>query len=139
MKKTIIISILTLMQLISYAQSYKASVKEFKRYSVKSSIYEKIDTTVLDRSRLIEIEEGGYVFSIGFPVDGQIIHISYKVSKRSVANYDKRKWICYLGGDSDGFPLVLYISDDGRNAMLYYFYTNSIRNFSKSEYMDINK
>ena len=73
--------------------------------------------------------------------NSEMVFINYKVSKTDVIthNSDKKQYRYYLGYDEDGFPLVLYVSLDNKNAMFYYFYTVALNSFSKSERMELNE
>jgi len=127
------------MAAFSQYDTYGATATMFCKANPKTGLHERIDTLTQDTERKIYLAKDKSEFKIAFPTDG--IEIEYKIYKKAKAlGLDgKIEYSAYSGSDDEGYPLCLMISADEKKAILYYYYTEEIGGFSKSEKLDIKK
>ena len=138
--RTLAASLIILAGTATAQELYLAKTEAFRKAAGRKE-HMPFDTAVPDPTRTILIEKDSSEFTVGFPEDGSTVYIRYSVKKKQIFQ-DKAEGVeyrCYTGYDDGGYPLMLLISKDETKGMMYYYYTNAIESFSKSEKMSIKK
>ncbi len=139
MKKLFLLFTFITLSLISQNEkydNYNATVIQFRKIDSDKK-YQKFDTLVENKTRIINLAKDQSEFKIGFTLDTEVVVITYLIKSRNVIKYENDTYISYLGYDTDGFPLILSLSTDKKKVILYYYFTISINSFSKSEKLEI--